>query len=348
MPARKKRAAAPKTPKRRAKPAPKKPKPKAAKRRAPAPPPRTKPSKKKKRGRTGRAPARTILRRSSADDRVTPVVPEREEPESVSIPGFRPSRILTTRPRPELRQFDPAGGRPEPPRTLQPWEVEVDDLAELMAARAAEEQAADGDRARMVSSPKSAKARIAEARAAGWKDAAKPAVGGLPDDRIRLVHPTCKYIDGRSARDVTLSIHLASGRATLLLEGGPRLRSATWRMREEPDLPTQVSRLLDDPARFLRAEVQGSRDLIAELDAADAAVADALHGHLGDKPAALQKTLRKWIDSFAAIHASYGLPATVEGAWERFGARRGSVLERLGSSEDGRARIADLFDAALE
>ena len=87
----------------------------------------------------------------------------------------------------------------------------------------------------------------------------------------------------------------------------------------------------------------------------------------GSSPAAersLRTGLREWraaTDGDSAI--DYGLslaisghaddplaelPATVDGAWERFGARRGSVLERVALSEGARQQIADLFDAALE
>jgi hypothetical protein len=279
---------------------------------------------------------------------VTPLVNEAPAPVMPFGEGFRPSRILTTRPRPVIRQVDPSGGLDELPRTLQPWEIEVDDLAELMAARAAEEQAADEERTKLVSTPKSAHARIGEARRAGWTDDSRPAASGLADTRVRLVHPSCKLIDGKAVRDVSLSVHPLTGRATLLIEGGPRLRSTSWRMREDEPLPAQISRLLDDPARLSRTEHASSQDLLAELDTLDRATTVDLRALVGRGQDAITTRLCKYVADFAATHSAFGLPATVDAVWDRFGVRRGCVLERIGVSDDARHAVADAFDAALD
>lgn len=295
-----------------------------------------------------RKPARTQPRARTTEDRVTPLVNAAPVSAMPFVEGFRPSRILTTRPRPVIRQIDPTGGIDEGPRTLQPWEIEVDDLAELMAVRAAEEKAAEEESAKLVSTPEAAKARIAEARAAGWVDDKRPGSPGLADARVRLVHPSCKFIDGKAVRDVSLSVHVGTGRATLLIEGGPRLRSASWRMREDEDLPAQIARLLDDPARLARAEHGSGQDLISALDLLDRTVAGDLRALVGRAPGAMTARLRQWVSDFAATHSAFGLPATVDAAWDRFGVRRGCVLERLGVAEEARRSVADAFDAALD
>jgi hypothetical protein len=48
------------------------------------------------------------------------------------------------------------------------------------------------------------------------------------------------------------------------------------------------------------------------------------------------------------LNASYGLPATVDGIWSRFGAREGSVLEKLKLEDATRQRLCDLFDSAID
>lgn len=300
--------------------------------------------------RSGARPAaRTRLRKpSAADMRITPLVHESPVPAAPVVDGFRPSRILTTRPRPVIRQVDPTGVPPDAPRTLQPWEIEVDDLAELMAARAAEEKAAEESRSRLVNTPESAQARIDEARAAGWVTDTRPSAQGLADSRVRLVHPTCKFIDGKAVRDVSLSVHPGSGRATLVIEGGPRLRSASWRMVEDEDLPAQIARLLDDPARLSRAEHSSGQDLLAELESLDRNGVTDLRALVGRGRDAITARLRRYCSDFAATHSSFGLPATVDSVWDRFGVRRGCVLERLGLAEDARHEVADAFDAALD
>jgi len=301
-----------------------------------------------KRGAVGRKERLRSPGSRTTEERVTPLVNEAPVSPMPFVEGFRPSRILTTRPRPVIRQIDPTGGIDEGPRTLQPWEIEVDDLAELMAARAAEEKAAEEEQARYVATPKSAQARIDEARRAGWTEDKRPAQAGLADTRVRLVHPSCKFIDGKAVRDVSLSVHPPTGRATLLVEGGPRLRSASFRMREDEDLPAQISKLLDDPARLARTEHASSQDLLGELDAVDRAAVVDLRALVGRGQSALTARLRKWVADFAGTHSAFGLPATVDAAWDRFGVRRGCVLERIGVPDDARHTVADAFDAALD
>ncbi len=301
-----------------------------------------------KRGPAARKKALRAPGNRTTEERVTPLVNEAPVSPMPFVEGFRPSRILTTRPRPVIRQVDPTGGIDEGPRTLQPWEIEVDDLAELMAARAAEEKAAEEEQARYVATPKSAQSRIDQARKAGWTEDKRPAQAGLADTRVRLVHPSCKFIDGKAVRDVSLSVHPPTGRATLLVEGGPRLRSASFRMREDEDLPAQISKLLEDPARLARTEHASSQDLLAELDAVDRTAVVDLRALVGRGQSALTARLRKWVADFAGAHSAFGLPATVDAAWDRFGVRRGCVLERIGVPDDARHTVADAFDAALD
>ncbi|MBI2896257.1 MAG: hypothetical protein HYY06_22050 [Deltaproteobacteria bacterium] len=299
------------------------------------------PTRPKHLGRAGRG--------SPSPQRVTPLTDD-APPEQLDEFGspIRPSRVITSRPRPPLRQVDPMGAGLDTARTLEPWEVDVDDLAQMIAARAAEEMSSFGERPQIASSEALA-SMVDAARRVGWIPDPRPSGSSLPDARLRFVHPACKYLDGKLVRDVSLSIHPPTGRASLTLEGGDRARIVSWVIAEDEDLPVQVGRILEDPARLARIEFASGRELLARLDELDRLAVTRL-GRLARSgtDGALGDQLLEYVRGFAALNASYGLPGTVDAIWSRFGAREGSVLEKLELDDATRQRLCDVFDSAID